>query len=236
MTIRLLLGDCRDVLRTLPDASVDSIVTDPPYELTSGKKGGTGAGGFMGLAWDSTGVAFDAATWFECLRVLKPGGHMLAFSGTRTYHRMVCAIEDAGFEIRDQIGWAFGSGFPKSHNGEWGGTALKPAWEPICMARKPLIGTVEANWREHGTGALNIDGCRIAVSDVAYARNASGDRGHADNRERAMDFGMTAGSASTLGRWPANLILSYPEDEYELRADLTPAQRKDVMRWLYENA
>lgn len=147
---RILVGDCREVLKALPDASVDSIVTDPPYEL-----------GFMGKKWDSTGIANSPAVWAECLRVLKPGGYLLSFGGTRTSHRMACAIEDAGFEIRDQIGWAYGSGFPKSHNGEWGGTALKPAWEPICMARKPLIGTVEANWREHGTGALNVKGCRV---------------------------------------------------------------------------
>ena len=123
----LLLGDCRDSMAfCLGENEVDAIVTDPPYELA-----------FMGKKWDGTGVAFDVETWRQCLRVLKPGGHLLAFGGTRTYHRMVCAIEDAGFEIRDQIGWAYGSGFPKSHNGEWGGTALKPAWEPICMARKP---------------------------------------------------------------------------------------------------
>jgi DNA methylase len=101
--------------------------------------------------------------------VLKPGGHMLAFSGTRTYHRMVCAIEDAGFEVRDQIGWTYGSGFPKSKNldGEWQGwgTALKPAWEPIVVARKPLIGTVADNVLAHGTGALNIDGCRVPTGD-----------------------------------------------------------------------
>lgn len=221
MTVRIITGDCREVLRTLPEASVDAIVTDPPYHLTTGKKGGTGPAsvnlespygrarigtGFMGMKWDGGDVAMRPETWAECLRVLKPGGYLLAFGGTRTYHRLACAIEDAGFEIRDQIGWAFGSGFPKSHNGNWGGTALKPAWEPICMARKPLIGTVEANWREHGTGALNIDGCRIPVDDATYARNASGDRGHADNRERAMDFGMTAGKASAIGRWPANLI------------------------------
>ena len=123
MSITILQGDCRDVLKTLADCSVDSIVCDPPYELTSGKKGGTGAasvnletpygrarigtgngaGGFMGMKWDATGVAFDPAVWTECLRVLKPGGHLLAFSGTRTQHRMVCAIEDAGFEIRDGL-------------------------------------------------------------------------------------------------------------------------------------
>jgi len=150
---RLLLGDCRESLRfCVGDNEVDAIVTDPPYEL-----------GFMGKSWDSTGIAYDAAVWAECLRVLKPGGYLLAFAGTRTQHRMAVRIEDAGFEIRDMIAWVYGSGFPKSHNGEWGGTALKPALEPITMARKPLDGTVEKNWREHGTGALNIDGCRVAA-------------------------------------------------------------------------
>ncbi len=223
MSIRILHGDCREVLKTLADASVDSIVTDPPYHLTNNGGGphnktpnaysraqaGAGSGGFMGMAWDGGDIAQNPAVWAECLRALKPGGYLLAFSGTRTQHRMVCAIEDAGFEIRDQIGWAYGSGFPKSHNGEWGGTALKPAWEPICMARKPLIGTVEANWREHGTGALNIDGCRIAVSDSAYTRNMSGDRGH-DGTRSADDTGATnmrpGGGKAADGRWPANLI------------------------------
>src|SRR6185436_15781311 len=105
MCVRILQGDCRAIMQTLPEASVCAIVTDPPYELR-----------FMGKGWDKSGVAFDPETWRQALRVLKPGGHLLAFSGTRTYHRMVCAIEDAGFEIRDQIGWAFGSGFPKSHD------------------------------------------------------------------------------------------------------------------------
>lgn len=227
MTSTLYCGDCRDMMELcIADGSIDSIVTDPPYDLVANKKGGSGvasinldspygrarigtgngSGGFMGQKWDSTGVAFDPATWREALRVLKPGGHLLAFGGTRTYHRMVCAIEDAGFEIRDQIGWLYGSGFPKSRNGEWGGSALKPAWEPIVLARKPLIGTIETNWREHGTGALNIDGCRVEVTDASYARNASGDRGHDENRKREMEFGMTAGKAHDLGRWPANII------------------------------
>ena len=153
MSIRIFQGDCRQVMATLPVCSVDAIVTDPPYEL-----------GFMGKGWDSTGVANDPETWRQALRVLKPGGYLLAFSGTRTYHRMAVAIEDAGFEIRDQIGWLYGSGFPKSHNGEWGGTALKPAWEPVCMARKPLQGTVAANFAAHGTGGLNIDGCRVGTT------------------------------------------------------------------------
>lgn len=204
----LHLGDCIDVMRTLPDASVDAIVTDPPYEL-----------GFMGRNWDASGIAYSVAMWAEALRVLKPGGHLLAFSGSRTYHRMVCAIEDAGFEVRDQIIWLYSSGMPKSRafakydmKGEaaqgwegWG-TALKPAHEPICVARKPLQGTVAANVLAYGTGGLNIDACRVPVADAAYARNCAGDRGHDQNRTRAMEFGMTAGSASDLGRWPANVM------------------------------
>jgi hypothetical protein len=194
-------GDNREVLKTYPDNHFDSIVCDPPYEL-----------GFMGKAWDSTGIAYDVAMWRECLRVLKPGGHLLAFGGSRTYHRMACAIEDAGFEIRDMIAWVYGSGFPKSldvskaidkaagverevvgvrtltgtaasssaHVGNLGGgsgvgaskevsvtapatpaaerwqgwgTALKPAHEPIVVARKPLSeGTVAANVLKWGTG------------------------------------------------------------------------------------
>ncbi|MBA3592085.1 MAG: site-specific DNA-methyltransferase [Methylibium sp.] len=188
-------------MSTLPEASVDSIVTDPPYEL-----------GFMGKSWDSTGVANDVNTWREALRVLKPGGHLLAFSGTRTYHRMVCAIEDAGFEIRDQIGWAYGSGFPKSHNGEWGGTALKPAWEPICMARKPLIGTVAANVLAHGTGALNIDGCRVEFDgDTTSSASSAGlGAGHEAHNKAGRKYGNGLGGIvappHVLGRWPANLI------------------------------
>jgi DNA modification methylase len=197
MTVRLLTGDCRQVLKALPDASVDASVTDPPYEL-----------GFMGKAWDSTGIATDPAVWSEVLRVLKPGAYLLAFGGTRTYHRLACAIEDAGFEIRDQVGWAFGSGFPKSHNGEWGGTALKPAWEPICMARKPLIGTVEANWRKHGTGALNIDGCRIGDSKnvpASVSRKAAPVNCYGTFAEYGEKPGV-GGHDANLGRWPANLI------------------------------
>ena len=229
-------------MRTLADNSVDSVVTDPPYGLTANKPGGTGvasvniespygrarigtgngSGGFMGMKWDA-GVP-SAEVWAEALRVLKPGGYLLAFGGTRTYHRMVCAIEDGGFEIRDQIGWTFGSGFPKSHNGPWGGTALKPAWEPICVARKPLIGTVEQNWKEHGTGALNIDGCRIQTAEALRA-GAGGipcrhdehtPRGRADEpsansryaSEGGTDFAMTPGprGGDAKGRWPANLI------------------------------
>ena len=188
----ILQGDCREAMKALPDVSVDAIVTDPPYEL-----------GFMNKGWDKSGVANDPATWAECLRVLKPGGYLLAFSGTRTYHRMVCAVEDAGFEIRDQLAWVYGSGFPKSHNGPWGGTALKPAWEPIVMARKPLIGTVEENWMVHGTGGLSIDGCRVEGRErTDYGLKNS-------TRSRGNTYGEPSASAdfnAGKGRWPANLI------------------------------
>jgi len=201
MSTQIIIGDCRDVLKTLPDASVHSVVTDPPYEL-----------GFMGKAWDSTGIAYDETVWRECLRVLKPGGHLLAFGGSRTYHRLVCAIEDAGFEVRDQIMWLYGSGFPKSKNldGDWKGwgTALKPAHEPIVVARKPLIGTVVANVMQHGCGALNIDGCRIESEPrkiCNYESTAAqgcithtGVAGHS-GREYTERIEIA-------GRWPANVI------------------------------
>lgn len=245
-------GDCLEIMSTMPDNSVDAIVTDPPYEL-----------GFMGKGWDKSGIANSVEMWREALRVLKPGGHLLAFSGSRTYHRMVCAIEDAGFEIRDQIMWLYGSGFPKSldvskaidkaagaereviggnpnhravsgvgydgvyQGGNTGsafitapatdaarqwqgwGTALKPAHEPICVARKPLVGTVTANVLEYGTGALNIDGCRVSVSDGddIYAKNPNtkGGFGHAG----ASVYGDSHGAPvynPAAGRWPANVI------------------------------
>jgi DNA modification methylase len=334
---RILVGNCLDTLKTLDDASISSIVTDPPYEL-----------GFMGKTWDASGIAYNVELWRECLRVLKPGGHLLAFGGTRTYHRMAVAIEDAGFEIRDSIHWVYGSGFPKSldvskaidkqrhdrddiykvtawirsardaagvtnkdidnafgfagMSGHWTssksqpavptldqvpqllqvlgvaaekvpedirrllwdlngkkgqpgenwakrevtgqheahvfgawvtncgmehhntgkekrdvpatdaaktwqgwGTALKPAHEPIVVARKPLVGTVAANVLAHGTGALNIDGCRIeSEARPVMARTA-------ENKRQSMGGGPTTGATSTgemhtAGRWPANII------------------------------
>jgi len=206
-------------MRTMPDCSVDAVVTDPPYGLS-----------FMGKAWDYDVPGVDV--WREVLRVLKPGGHLLAFAGTRTQHRMAVAIEDAGFEIRDMIAWVYGSGFPKSLNvskaidkaagaeretpfspeaqqWEGWGTALKPALEPITVARKPFKGTVAANVLEHGTGAINIDGCRVATDD-----NLNGGAYAINGLERTDEWGANNGFrrnqgleyVQPSGRWPANLI------------------------------
>lgn len=183
MSARIVCGDSRQVLRDLDPCSIDGLASDPPYALVSVVRrfGGAGAAparagasgvyarasaGFMGQSWDTGDTAFDPAFWWEVLRVLKPGAHVVAFGGTRTYHRLVCALEDAGFEIRDQLAWIYGSGFPKSHRQTgpfdgWG-TALKPAFEPIVLARKPLDGTVSENLRRWGVGALNIEDCRTA--------------------------------------------------------------------------
>jgi site-specific DNA-methyltransferase (adenine-specific) len=231
---------------------VDSIVTDPPYEL-----------GFMGKKWDNSGIAYSVELWTQCLRVLKPGGHLLSFGGTRTWHRVAVAIEDAGFEVRDSIAWMYGSGFPKSldvskaidkaaraerqvigtyqspegtsggkgrkfiHAGtpldglpvitapatpeaqqwEGWGTALKPAFEPIVVARKPLIGTVAENVLTHGTGGLNIDGSRIQAQDAPEGRSRHG--GGIVGNGTSFEL-PDSQSSSPAGRWPANVIL----DEY----------------------
>jgi len=204
MSFKLHLGDCLEVLTDFPDNSVDSIVTDPPYGLS-----------FMGKKWDYDVPSTEI--WAECLRVLKPGGHMLAFSGTRTQHRMAVRIEDAGFEIRDMIAWVYGTGFPKSKNldGDWQGwgTALKPALEPITLARKPLIGTVTANVLTHGTGALNVGGCRVGTDQTITLRSptsttASGWR--TVGREKRVE------RKNPPGRWPANLIHDGSSDVTEL--------------------
>lgn len=364
---QLHVGDCLEVMRTMPDNSIDAIVTDPPYGLTNNgggpsasgsntpagrSKAGAARGGFMGHKWDSDVPSVEI--WAECLRVLKPGGHLLAFAGTRTQHRMAVRIEDAGFEIRDMIAWVYGSGFPKSldvskaidkldateartarryrftewlvascpltprqmdevcgtntmgrhwtdvppsgkqpdvptrenfeklrphiatevpawvdqmvdertvesenfkrrevighksglDGGGFGdvghgltstviditapatddarqwqgwGTALKPALEPITVARKPLIGTVAANVLEHGTGALNIDGCRVEPTGESRERvnEESQDRRYAENggTDVAALPGVRGGDPS--GRWPANLIHDGSEDVLE---------------------
>ncbi|QKJ17344.1 DNA-methyltransferase [Yersinia kristensenii] len=193
MNYQLHVGKCEQVLLDMADNSVDSIVTDPPYGIS-----------FMGNKWDYQ--VPTVAQWAECLRVLKPGGHLLAFGGSRTYHRLVVNIEDAGFEIRDQLMWIYGSGFPKSKNltGENAGmgTALKPAHEPIVMARKPLIGTVEGNVNQFGTGALQIDLCRVPTNESLSGGNGTllshiRDDKNPDEEEWKPD---------QLGRWPANII------------------------------
>lgn len=220
-TSTIQCGNCKLVLPLLSENSIDSIVTDPPYEL-----------GFMGKFWDKTGVANDAAMWAECLRVLKPGGYLLSFGGSRTYHRMACAIEDAGFEIRDQIQWIYGSGFPKSHNldGEWKGwgTALKPAHEPIVVARKPIKGTVAANVQKWGTGALNIDKCRVQTSDILVGSGAPPLKYGGENSRPFHETAEPRGiNQSPLGRWPANVIHDGSEEVLDCFPD-APGQCADV--------
>lgn len=344
-------GDCLEVLKGMPDNSVDAVVCDPPYGLS-----------FMGRKWDYDVPAVEV--WAECLRVLKPGGHLLAFAGTRTQHRMAVRIEDAGFEIRDMIAWVYSTGFPKSLDvskaidkmdaadeqerrrlaftawvrsqgvtsrqideatgtnmgghyttaasqpsimtrehleacrhlfrevprwveqeadirsvesenfkrrevigqrttgigtgggstpvmgdgnrditapatdaaRQWQGwgTALKPALEPITVARKPLSeGTVAANVLAHGTGALNIDGCRVAGEPVPVFDTVGGrkfEQTHTQPERRTQQVGT-----SDAGRWPANLILSIPEDEYSLRDDVTPDQLRQLAEWMDAN-
>jgi DNA modification methylase len=314
MTYQILHGNNLDILPTLADNSIDSIVTDPPYEL-----------GFMGKKWDSSGIAYSVELWQQCLRVLKPGGHLLSFGGTRTYHRVAVAIEDAGFELRDSIAWLYGSGFPKSlnvskaiddyeskhesllpdeerfcswmkeysglteqqskellgsarfitgqieivntatkekprmgrramvptsaawqkikpilkttppdwledlvkdppqkaieHPGEWNagkgqgtagtnewqgwGTALKPAFEPVIVARKPIEGTVANNVLKWGTGGLNIDGSRIGTEGGTQGAS-EGPQGQVYGSGLNGNFGKPVAG---LGRWPANIIL-----------------------------
>jgi len=279
-------GDCRDVMLEMQamGRQFDSCVTDPPYHLTSivkrfGKPGSAPAkhgtdgvfarssAGFMGKQWDGGDIAFQPDMWRQVFDLLKPGGYLLAFGGTRTFHRMAVAIEDAGFEIRDTVMWLYGTGFPKSHdvskgidkaagavrevvgtrrapgmakaNVEQGaqsrttldfvrtsdepateaarqwqgwGTALKPSHEPIIVARKPLIGTVVANVLQHGTGAMNIDGCRIesgsrplVTSDRRLEHNTYGPGLGGSKNEGATD----------LGRWPANVITDGSDEVLE---------------------
>jgi len=211
-------------MQEMAPGSIDAIVCDPPYEL-----------GFMGKAWDSTGVAYQPETWAACLRVLKPGGHLLAFGGSRTYHRMACAIEDAGLQIRDQIMWLYGTGFPKSLDvskainatpttnaaRQWDGwgTALKPAHEPIVVARKPLIGTVAANVQKHGTGALNIDGCRVGSSILPAVRAGQARLGTFERKDMV--------TSERVGRWPANIILD------EEAGAILDEQSEGVSRFFY---
>lgn len=187
----IINGDCLEEMKKMEDNSISCIVTDPPYGLS-----------FMGKGWDHAIPGKEY--WEECLRVTKPGGHLLAFGGTRTFHRQTCAIEDAGFEIRDCLMWIYGSGFPKSHNKfgcEGYGTALKPAYEPIIMAMKPCDGTFKQNAEKWGQAGINIDGCRIEAED------------HDRIRHNKIPYGFDGGwnpnfdvVPNSKGRWPANVL------------------------------
>ena len=267
-------GDCREVLPVLGAETLDACVTDPPYGLK-----------FMGRGWDHgvPGVEF----WEAVKRVLKPGAHLLAFGGTRTHHRLMCAIEDAGFEIRDTCMWLYGSGFPKSYNvgrsiekllttgkarrpdrdlgigrryvgqapeadagvggpillttdaarqWEGWGTALKPAWEPIIMARKPLIGTVAANVQEHGTGAINVGGCRLGYLSDADRASATPQGAPTARSGRLAGKAQGGGERAEFerpeqkGRWPANLVLSHTPDCREVGTrKVGDGERKDAV-------
>jgi site-specific DNA-methyltransferase (adenine-specific) len=227
----LLNGDCIEQMQKLIDdgVQVDSVVTDPPYHLASivkrfGKEGsapaqyGTdgafkrAATGFMGKEWDGGDIAFRPETWELALKLLKPGGHILAFSASRNYHRMAVAIEDAGFEIRDQMMWLYGSGFPKSLNiGDGWGTALKPAHEPIVMARKFIEGTNKQNKEKYGTGGLNIDGCRIEGDSnterkITNRKTRSEDGVWTDGNSGMKAEGSQYADADPRGRFPANVM------------------------------
>lgn len=265
MIARVELGECVEVLAAMACGSIDAVVTDPPYHLTSNvrrfRAGARASAGFMGKAWDGGDIAFRPETWAGVLRVLKPGGHLVAFAAPKNSHRMVCAIEDAGFEIRDGLMWLYGSGFPKSrnvskaidkaagaeredigpnlkHHGggtnnvyaqdawtqenfcqktrlsapatdaarqwEGWGTALKPAYEPICLARKPLSeGTVTANVLRWGTGAINVDACRVGLSRGVPASHSKtpGSIGAVGIGARRLESEFD----SNMGRWPANV-------------------------------
>jgi site-specific DNA-methyltransferase (adenine-specific) len=206
----LFQGDCMQVLLDVPEGFFDAVVTDPPYEL-----------GFMAKRWDSSGIAHQTKLWAEVLRVLKPGAHLLAFGGTRTYHHMVWAIECAGFEIRDSIHWLYGSGFPKSLNLPGGlGTALKPAHEPIVLARKPLAhaATVAENVQNYGTGVLNIDASRIPGKWTTW-RKQDGSINHEQHAATSYAFEGER-QEHPEGRWPANVIVD--EDVAGLLGDKAP--------------
>lgn len=207
---KLYLGKCEEVLKGVSDNSIDSIVTDPPYGIR-----------FMNKKWDYQIPSVEI--WKEILRVLKPGGHLLAFGGTRTYHRTVCNIEDAGFEIRDQIQWIYGSGMPKSFNigrgidevfgvHKWSGwgTALKPAYEPIVLARKPLSEkTIIKNVMRWGVGGINIDECRVKGPEPHH------NYGRTSGEKSFMGKGPVSVTPKS-GRWPSNVIHDGSEEVLDL--------------------
>ena len=241
---KLYHGSMLDMLQVIAPNSIDAVITDPPYEIN-----------FMGKGWDNSGIAFQADTWRKCFSVLKSGGYLLAFGGSRTFHRIACAIEDAGFEIRDTIMWLYGSGFPKSLNiglaidkrngieskvvasnksgvssrafqsedfttagqyeirqaqNEWDGwgTALKPAYEPIIVARKPCEGSCVDNVLQYGVGGLNIDGCRVGNETLINKGMCSLGVMHDDNWQSDKEV-----ISEVQGRFPSNVILTYDETD-----------------------
>jgi len=253
-SLKVVRGDCLRFLPLLEDDTFDSCVTDPPYHLTSiskrfGRKDATHgggndalgrmAGGFMGKTWDGGDIAHDPATWAEVLRVVKPGAWLLAFGGTRTAHRLACAIEDAGWEVRDRIAWLYAQGFPagslnvsKAINKELGaepaaawdgwGTRLSPAHEPIVVARKPLAErSIVRQVLSTGTGALNVDGCRVGTGKGGERTGeASAMRTY---RKESGAFGLPPGprGGNAAGRWPPNVVLSHgvTEDGHDACAE-----------------
>jgi site-specific DNA-methyltransferase (adenine-specific) len=249
----VLCGDSLDVLKTLPDNSVHAVVTDPPYGLgdtspaqvadcmlawARGETWTPKGSGFMGKFWDAW--VPPPELWREVLRVLKPGGHALVFAGSRTQDLMSLSLRLAGFEIRDTLQWLYGSGFPKSHNvskaldkqaGEvddswqgWG-TALKPAYEPVIMARKSLKGTVVQNTLEHGCGGINVDGCRVAWSEGEEQGWAT--KAH-EKPSTSYVLGAVDQASHQAGRWPANVIL-----DPEAGALLDTQASEPVSRFFY---
>jgi hypothetical protein len=245
MTDQIIQGDCLEVLRGLPDCSVDAIVTDPPYGLSKepnvvevlnhwivGDDYKHKGSGFMQAAWDS--FVPGPSVWKEVFRVLKPGGHLLAFAGTRTQDLMAISLRMAGFEFRDCLMWAFGSGFPKSHNldGDWQGwgSALKPAYEPILLMRKPSPLTIADTVQEWGTGAINVDGCRVGTETRTQKLIDGGNvYGQTDKIDSPTDRGKNGKKAtitkSYRGRWPANLILSDDDETRGCFPEATSGQK-----------
>lgn len=281
---RLLNGDCMEVLRTFPEASIEACVTDPPYGI-----------GFMGREWDTfkpdvprkqaerlvkgerivsdnpnlngrrrspaiseSQIFYDYSpdglrrfqTWTadwgrEVLRVLKPGGYALVCGAPRAFHRMACGIEDAGFEIRDCLTWLYGQGFPKSLNlGDGVGTALKPGWEPIILARKPFKGSLSRNVENHGTGGLNIDACRLDGTPRETGNREGEPSADRDYSKRgSTNFAMKPGprGGDEMGRWPANVALDedaaamLDEQSGELVSGANPTRRgSDKFRGIYQ--
>jgi hypothetical protein len=276
-TTKILEGNCLEILKGIESDSIDSVVTDPPYEIL-----------FMSRKWDNTGIAHNVDMWKEVLRVLKPGGHLLSFGAPRTYHRMACAIEDAGFELRDCIMWVFGSGWPKGQDiskgidkkfgaerevvstrkgsltgfgrnlegreimlsgcveitapstpeaQKWEGwnTNLKPSYEPIVMARKPLgEKTIVDNVLKHGTGAINIDDCRIETTDTLSIGAGKLWSGYRDTSKPEKEV-TNPGSQHEGGRYPANLIHDGSDEVLEAfwNEFVRPSQEAHPSRFFY---